>query len=107
MREKFEKIAKEFKRKEATNERASGIDVEYTERDRVMVDILERMSECEIRLESNTEKENREKENEEEMRKKAMESFRETRKRQQEDNEELVTPERKRRRNSDVMEVLK
>ena len=36
-----------------------------------------------------------------------MESFGETRKRQCEENEELVTAERKRRRNSDVMEVLK
>ena len=36
-----------------------------------------------------------------------MESFGETRKRQCEENDELVTPERKRRRNSDVMEVLK
>ncbi len=36
-----------------------------------------------------------------------MESFRETRRRRAEQNEELVTPERKRRRDSDVMEVLK
>ncbi len=36
-----------------------------------------------------------------------MESFGETRKRRREENDELVTPERKMRRNSDVMEVLK
>ena len=36
-----------------------------------------------------------------------MESFRETRRRRAEQNEELVTPERMRRRDSDVMEVLK
>ena len=107
VREKFEKILKDFKQKEAMEERASGIDVDYTERDRAMVDILERMSECEMTLESNKEKENKEKGTAEEMRKKAMESFGETRRRHSEENEELVTPERKRRRNSDVMEVLK
>ncbi len=70
VREKFEKIVKEFKCKEAIEERASGIDAEYTERGRAMVDILERMSECEMQMESNKEKENREKETAEEMRKK-------------------------------------
>ena len=45
----------EFKRKEAIEERASGINAEYTERDRAMVDILERMSECEMQMESNKE----------------------------------------------------
>ena len=107
VREKFEKIVKDFKRKEAIEEQASGIEAEYTERDRAMIDILERMSECEMQLESNKEKENKENETAEEMRKKAMESFGETRKRRREENEELVTPERKRRCNSDVMEVLK
>ena len=59
VREKFEKIVKDFKQKEAIEERGSGIDVEYTERDRAMVDILERMSEYEMTLESMNEKEMR------------------------------------------------
>ena len=50
VREKIEKIGKEFKRKEAIEEGASGIDAEYTQRDRAMVDILERMSECEMQM---------------------------------------------------------
>ena len=107
VRERFEKIVKEFKQKESMEERASGIDVEYTERDRAMVDILERMSECEMTLEIKKEKENKEKESAEEMRRKAMEKFGETRRRRNEENEELATPERKRRRNYDVMELMK
>jgi hypothetical protein len=33
VREKFDKLVKEFKRKEAMEQRASGIEVEHTERD--------------------------------------------------------------------------
>ena len=78
MRSKFS-LHKHFKRKEGMEERASGVDVEYTER----------------------------KSTAEEMRLKETERFGETRKRHAEENEKLVTPERKWRRNSDVMEVLK
>ena len=46
-----------------------------------MVDTLERMSECEMQLERNKEKESKEKEPAEEIRKKTMESFGEARKR--------------------------
>ena len=52
VREKFDKLVTEFKRKQAAEERASGVDVEYTERDRAMEDILERMNEYEVALES-------------------------------------------------------
>ncbi len=67
--EKFEKIVKDFKQKEAMEEQGSGIDVEYTVRDRAMVGILERMSEYEMTLESMNEKENKGKGKAEEMRK--------------------------------------
>ncbi|XP_046855416.1 vicilin-like seed storage protein At2g18540 [Xenia sp. Carnegie-2017] len=107
VRERFEKIVKEFKQKESMEERASGIDVEYTERDRAMVDILERMNECEMTPEMKKEKENKEKESAEEMRRKAIEKFGETRRRRNEEKEELASPERKRRRNYDVMELMK
>ena len=91
----------EFKRKEAMEERASGVDVEYTERDRAMWDILERINESKVTTESKKEKEMEEKATAEEMRKKATERFGETRRRHAEENEELVTPGRKRRRNSE------
>lgn len=108
VREQFEKLVKEFKRKETIEEQESGIDAEYTERDRTMIDILERMHECDMQLESNIQKEIKEKETAEEMRREATDSFGETRKRRcTKENEKLITPERKRIRNSDVMDVLK
>ena len=67
VRERFEKIVKEFKQKESMEERASGIDVEYTERNRAMADILGRMNECEMTLGSKKEKENKETKSSEEM----------------------------------------
>ena len=107
VREKFDKLVTEFKRKQAAEERASGVDVEYTERDRAMEDILERMNEHEVALESKKHKDIQEKATAEDMRKKATERVGETRRRHSEENDE-VTPERKqRRRNSDVIEVLK
>ena len=56
VREKFDKLVAEFKRKQVAEERASGVDVEHTDRDRAMVDILERMNEYEVALESKTNK---------------------------------------------------
>ena len=90
MREQFEKIVKEFKQIDSLEERSSGIDVQYTERDRAMVDILERMNECEMTLEIKKEKGSAE-----EMTREVMEKFGETRRRNEE-KEELATPERKR-----------
>ena len=110
VREKFDKLVKEFKRKEAMEQRASGIEVEYTERDVAMTDIIERMNELELVLGNKKEKEKQDQATAEEMRMKATERIGQTRKRHSEESEdgELVTPERKRRRNSsDVMDVLK
>ena len=71
-----------------------------------MVDILERMNEYEVALESKKDKDIQEKATAED-RKKAAETVGETRRRHSEENDE-ITPERKqRRRNSDVIEVLK
>lgn len=107
VREKFDKLVTEFKRKQAAEEQASGVEVEYTERDRAMVDILERMNEYEVALESKNKKDIQEKATAEDMKKKATERVGETRRRHSIENDE-ITPERKqRRRNSDVVEVLK
>ena len=107
VREKFDKLVTEFKRKQVAEERASGVDVEYTERDRAMEDLLERMNEYEVALESKKDKDIQEKATAEDMRKKATERVGETRRSHSEENDE-VTPERKqRRRNSDVIKVLK
>ena len=76
--------------------------MEYTDRDRAMVDILERMNEYEVALESKKDKDIQEKATAEDMRKKATERVGETRRRHSEENDE-ITPERKQqRRNSDV-----
>ena len=112
MRERFDKLVKEFKCKEATESRASGVDVEFTQRDKAMTDILERMSECEMTMDSQKQKEKQERETAEEMRRRATERFSETRKRQSGEggskNDDQVTPEKKQRRgSSEVLDVLK
>jgi signal recognition particle GTPase len=97
VREKFDKLVKEFKRKEAMEQRASGIEVEYTERDVAMTDIIERMNELELVLGNKKEKEKQDQATAEEMRTKATERLGQTRRRHSEESEdgELVTPERK------------
>ena len=51
VRERFEKIMKEFKAKEGKEVRASGVDVEYTEHDKLLTDIVEKMEEFEEAME--------------------------------------------------------
>jgi hypothetical protein len=94
VREKFDKLVKEFKRKEAMEQRASDIEVEYTERDMAMTDI---MNELELALGNKKEKEKQDQATAEEMRTKATERLGQTRRRHSEESEdgELVTPERK------------
>ena len=77
--EKFDKLVTEFERKQVAEKRASGVDVKYTERDRAMVDILERMNENEVALESKKDKDIQEEATAEDMRKKATERVGETR----------------------------
>lgn len=48
VREKFEKLIREFKQKEAMEEGASGIEAEYTERDQALRDIVDRMNDSEM-----------------------------------------------------------
>ena len=113
VRERFDKLVKDFKRKEAMENRASGVEVDYTDRDKAMVDILERMSELELAVETQKEKEKADRASAEEMRKRATERLGETRRRHSEELDSddgdmvLVTPERKRRRSSEMLDVLK
>ena len=118
VRERFEKILKEFKAKEAKEAQGSGLDVEYTEYDKMLTDIIERMKECEEAMEKVKGKEKKDRESAEEMRKRATERLGETRRRhamanavlddeQDLDEGVLVTPEKRRRRsNGDVMKIL-
>ena len=120
VRERFEKIMKEFKAKEAKEVRASGVDVEYTERDKLLTDIVEKMEEFEEAMEKVKGKEKKNRESAEEMRKRAVEQLGETRRRHALANDDvldaevlesdegiLVTPEKRRRRsNGDIMKIL-
>ena len=51
VKERFEKILKEFKAKEAKEAQGSGLDVKYTEYDKMLTDIMQRMKECEEPME--------------------------------------------------------
>ena len=104
VRERFEKLLKEFKKKEAVEARASGIEVDFTERDMVMTDILERISAAEDEMVNKKEKEKKEMAVAEDMRMKATERMAETRKRKSNESEgssEVVTTEKK----EDVVEM--
>ena len=81
VRERFNRMMDGFKRKEAVEKRASGVDVDYTEKDKALQDIMERMEECEEENEQEKQKELQEKQTAEEMRKRAVERLGETKKR--------------------------
>ena len=46
VREKFNRTIQGFRKKEAVELRASRVDVEYSEKDQALLNILERMAEC-------------------------------------------------------------
>ncbi|CAB4014574.1 Hypothetical predicted protein [Paramuricea clavata] len=79
VREKFTGMMTSFKKKEAQEKRASGVDVDFTEKDQVLLDIMERMEECEEENEQERQKENYDKETGAETRKRAVERLGETR----------------------------
>ena len=81
VRECFNRMIDAFKKKEADEKRASGVEVEFTEKDQELLDIMERMEECEEENEQEKQKEVKEKETAEEMRKRAVERLGETKKR--------------------------
>lgn len=80
VREKFEKMLKEHRMKEAEEARASGVQKEYSENYQAMTDIAERIAEFEVDR-AKDKKLEKDKQHAEDMRKKATEKLRETRKR--------------------------
>ena len=97
-----------FKKKEADEKRASGVQVEFTEKDQALLDIMERLEECEEENEQEKQKELKEKDTAEEMRKRAVERLGETKKRLGvTDKENGGTPDGKRKRSGKIVEVLK
>ena len=115
VREKFNRMIEGFKKKEAVEQRASGVDVEYNEKDQALLDILERMVECdevnEQERQRQNQRQNQEVETAEEMRKRAVERLGETRKRvigiNDEDGVGGRTPEGKRKKSGELVEILK
>lgn len=110
VRERFGRMLTSFKQKEAAEKRASGVEVEFTERDKALLDICERMSEFEEAVEQERAKEKRDRETADEMRKRATERLGETNKRRMSDEGDdggQTTPEGKRKKNNAIVEVLK
>lgn len=107
VRERFTRMMDAFKKKEAAEKRATGVDVDYTEKDKALLDIMERMAECEEVSEQEKQKDLQEKETAEEMRRRAVERLGETRKRGNSDKEDGGTPDGKRKRSGEMVEVLK
>lgn len=81
VREKFEKMLKEHRMKEAEEARASGVQKEYSENYQAMTDIAERIAEFEVDRAKEDKKLEKDKQHAEDMRKKATEKLGETRKR--------------------------
>ena len=93
---------------EADEKRASGVDVEFKDKDQALLDIMERMEECEVESEQEKQKELKEKETAEEMTTRAVERLGEKKKKAGvSDKENGGTPDGKRKRSGRNGEVLK
>ena len=121
VRDKFEKMLKDFEKKENEENMASGVDVEYSDIDKALEDIKGRIAEVDEEQERERKKVTKEKVAGEQMRFKAMVNLRETKKRSiakisskdvESDNDDadddiqVVTPKRKRSQGS-MTEILK
>jgi len=115
VREKFHKMVKDFDKKEITEKRASGVDVEFGELEQCLTDIKERMEEVMSTRQEEDNKQKKERASAEEMRKQAAESLSQTKKRKSSSNvdsdEELdessPTGKRKRKSSSSYIDVMK
>lgn len=105
VREKFDKLYQDFKKREREESRASGVDVEYDEIYQALTDINDQILDWE---EQQEQKEESEKATAEEMRKRATEKLSETKRRNSSDDQENsdgATP-KKRKSHTSVTELL-
>ena len=105
MRERFDKLYQNFKKREREESTASGVDVEYDEIYQALTDINDQIVEWE---EQEQGKKESEKATAEEMRKRATEKLSETKRRNgtdDEDNSDGTTP-KKRKSHTSVTELL-
>ena len=114
VREKFDRLLKDFNRKKAEEKRPSGVDVEYGELERGLLDIKERMAELEEQRENEDQKQKKDKASAEEMRRQATENLSETKKRRttagesDSDNGEPAASNGKRKcNNSSMVDVVR
>ena len=82
-------------KKQAAKKRPSCVVVEYTKKDRALLEILERIKECKQESELKQQKELQVRKTVEELRKWAVEKFGETRKKMSSEKEDGVMPNEK------------
>ena len=114
VRERLTLLIENFKKHERYLEKASGVDVEVTELDQLLLELKEKMNEYMSHYDTlsagKKQKEEKDKEAAEEQRKRAMETFVETKRRDSSSSEidEEVTPTRKSRKSgSDTLVYLR
>lgn len=109
VREKFDRLMRDFLKKESEEKKQSGVEVEYGELDQTLQDIKERMAEFEELREGEEQKQKKEKAAAEEMRRQATEKLSETKKRkaslEDTDADDNISPG-KRRKSTSMVEVV-
>ena len=110
VREKFEKMMKDYEKKEREEKGASGVSVQYSGIHRSLEDIKGRIAELNEVQQVESQRKKKEKASAEEMRKKAMEKYSATKKRHSEasdDDEEIPAPAVKRKsKQNNVSDIL-
>lgn len=81
VREKFDRLMKDYLKKDSEEKKESGVEVEFGELDQALEDIKERMAEFEEQREGAEQKQKKDKAAAEEMRRQATEKLSETKKR--------------------------
>ena len=108
VRERFDNLMRKFKSKEANEKRASGITTEYDEIDQSLSDIKERMEDAEQSMHCIKEKEQIERVAAEEMRKRATERLKETKRRAaNKETDEGEGSQNKRAKRNDMVNLMK
>ena len=108
VRERFDELMREFKSKEANEKRASGITTKYDEIDQALLDIKERMEDAEQTMNCIKEKEQREHVAAEEMRKRATERLKETKRRaENKETDDGQGSQNKRAKRNDMVNLMK
>ena len=114
VREKFSRMIEGYKKKEAVERRASKVDAEHSKKDQALLDILERMAQCdeinEQERQGQNQRQTQKGEMAEEMRKQEVERLGETRKKvigNDKDGGGGRTPEEKWKKSGELVEILK